>query len=275
MSRIWPSLPLVSLVTPSFNHAAYIRESIHSVLTQDYPCIEYIIVDGGSTDGTLQVLNQYGGRFPWTSGPDQGPYDAVNKGWSKSHGEYVGFLNSDDVLCLGAVSCMVAYLQEHTDTALVYGDYYRIDQAGRVLERLWAGKSDLETLLKYGNTIFTGAMLLRRSVLDSIGWMDINLKYAADYDFFIRVAHQHQIGCIHRPLAMFRVHTGSKSQNSKWKMWQEALDVSYKYSHKEYFTLHSRYWIDRLVHVLPQSFLWRPALVPIRKSLRRLWQLGS
>ena len=267
--------PLVSVVTPSLNHAAYIGQAIDSVLAQDYPNIEYTIIDGGSTDGTLAILKQYSGRITWISEPDQGLYDAMNKGWALSHGEFVGYLNSDDKLCPGAIGLMVNYLQEHPDTGLVYGDYYRIDEAGKVLERVWSGDSNLETLLRHGNTIFTGAMLLRRSLLEEVGWMDVRLKYAADYDFCARVARQHRIGHIHQPLAMFRIHTGSKSQNSRWEMWRETLDVSYKYSHRKHFSLYSRYFVDRIVHLLPQSFLWQPSLVMIRKNLRRLWKLGG
>lgn len=267
--------PLVSIITPSLNHATYIRESIQSVLIQDYPQVEYIVIDGGSTDGTLIILKEYEGNFAWTSEPDQGLYDAVNKGWARSTGEYVGYLNSDDILCKGALRRMVAHLQLYPDVALVYGDYQRIDHSGNILERVSAGKSDLTTLLHFGNTIFTGAMLLRRSILDEIGGFDINLKYAADYDFCIRVAQRYKIGYIDQPLAMFRMHADSKSQNSKWKMWQETFVISQKYCHKRHFSLYSRYCMDRLVHLLPQQLLWEPALVPLRKTLRRLWRLGG
>ncbi len=266
---------LVSIVTPSLNHAGYIKQAINSVLAQDYPYIEYTIVDGGSTDATLSILIQYTDQIKWISEPDQGLYDAVNKGWARSQGEYVGYLNSDDLLCPGALSLMVDYLEKHPDVAIVYGDYNRIDGNGKVLERVWAGKSDLATLLQHGNTIFTGTMLLRRSLLDKVGWLDISLKYAADYDFCVRVARQYNIGYIRQPLAMFRIHHDSKTQNSKWKMWQETFYVSYKYSHRKHISLYSRYYADRLFHLLPQSVLWQRALVPTRKILRRLWHLGS
>ena len=269
------SYPSVSIVTPSLNHAKYIREAINSILGQNYQNLEYIIMDGGSTDGTLEVLKEYSDRIIWTSEPDEGLYDAVNKGWLRSRGEFIGFVNSDDALGPDAICTMVNYLKNHTEVPLVYGDCYRIDQAGKVLERVFAGSSDLETLLRFGNTIFTGAMLLRRSLLEEIGWLNISLKYAADYDFCIRVAQRYRIGHIKQPLAMFRIHTGSKSQNSRWNMWEETLKVSYKYSRRRYLSLYSRYWIDRFVHLLPHSILWHSVFVPVRKKFRRLWRLGS
>ncbi len=266
---------LVSIITPSLNHAAYIEEAIQSILAQNYPNIEHIIIDGGSTDNTQAILKQYSDRITWTSESDKGLYDAVNKGWASSHGEYIGYLNSDDALCPDAISLMVDYLQKIPDVALVYGDYYRIDQTGKVLELVCAGDSSLETLLRCGNTIFSGAMLLRRPIIEEVGWLDAGLKYAADYDFCVRVARQHRIGYINQPLAMFRMHVGSKSQTSRWGMWREMLDVSYKYSQRRYLSLYSRYLVDRFVHLLPQSILWRSSLVPIRKRLRRLWKLGG
>lgn len=122
------------------------------------------------------VLGKYSDRLQWTSEPDLGLYYAVNKGWARSQGELLAYLNADDALCSGAIALMADYLQKHPDTALVYGDYYRIDGLGKVLEHVETGDSSLRTLLRRGNTIFTGAMLLRRSVLQEVGWLDAKFE---------------------------------------------------------------------------------------------------
>ena len=177
--------PLVTMVMPSYNHAPYLTAAIDSLLGQDYRPLEVIVVDGGSTDGTLDILRRYDGRLTWFSEPDQGMYDAVNKGWRMGRGEYLGYLNCDDLLCPGALRELAGHLTRYPDTGLVYGDYYRIDEAGAVLERFYSSPQTTSSLLRHGNSIFTGAMLLRRGVLESSGWLDATLKFSADYDFVI------------------------------------------------------------------------------------------
>ncbi|MEP7356176.1 MAG: glycosyltransferase family 2 protein [Anaerolineales bacterium] len=268
--------PLVTMVVPSYNHAQYLPAALDSLLAQDYQPLEVIVVDGGSTDGTLDILRGYDGRLKWVSEPDHGMYEAVNKGWRMGHGEYVGFLNSDDLLCPGALLELAGHLTRHPATGLVYGDYYRIDEAGAVLERFSASPQTTDSLLQNGNSIFTGAMLLRRELLATIGWLDETLKCSADYDFVIRASRQHRLDHLPLPLAKFRMHTHSKSQNSQQEMWREALAISAKYSGRRQWGLITRYWFDTFIRrAIPGRLLWSARLVPMRKLLRRLWQLGQ
>lgn len=123
--------PLVSIVTPSYNQGRYIEKTIRSVLNQDYPDLEYIVVDGGSTDHTLDILRKYEGRIRWVSERDGGQSEAVNKGFRMSRGEILGWLNSDDTYCPGAVRQAVTFLMEHPSVAMVYGDGYEIDEQGK------------------------------------------------------------------------------------------------------------------------------------------------
>ena len=269
------NFPIVSIITPSMNHAAFIEEAIQSIITQNYPKIEYIVMDGGSTDGTIDILKKYSDKLIWHSEVDQSLYDAVNKGWELSKGEYLGYLNCDDLLCPGAVTTLVQYLSDNRNIPFVYGDFYRIDQRGNIIETYKAREPDLNALLRNGNFIFSGSMLFRRSLLGEIGWMDLSYKYSADYDFCVRIAKKFPMAHISQPIAMFRMHSDSKSQNSKWKMWQETVDISYRHSGKHYFSLHSRYWLDRLLHFIPKSILWKRSLVSLRKILRTLWNLGN
>src|SRR5438309_5772154 len=126
-----PSLPLVSVVTPSLNQGAYIEETIRSVLDQDYPRIEHIVVDGGSTDGTLEILRRYP-HLTWVSEPDGGQADAVNKGFRLAEGEIFGWLNADDLYLPGTISAAVAVLRE-TGCGLVHGGWRQIDEEGKTI----------------------------------------------------------------------------------------------------------------------------------------------
>ncbi len=265
--------PLVSLVTPAFNSELYIEQTIQSVLGQSYPEVEHIVVDGGSRDGTLDILRKYKDRLVWISEPDQGMYDAVNKGWRLSRGKYLMYLNSDDLLCANALELLVGFLESHEEYSMVYGDYYRISQKGEIIERVHAGKATFEHLLHFGNTVFSGTMTLRRELLDQVGWMDAGLRDSADYEFCLRVASQHTIGYISRPLAMFRVHRSQLSQTS-WNQWREAISVSDRYGGGRYSPLYFRYLLVRLLHMLPSDLVENPRLIFLRKIVRNIWQIG-
>src|SRR5437899_1906048 len=123
--------PLVSIVTPSFNTARFIERTIESVLSQDYPRIEYIVMDGGSTDGTLDILQRYRGRLQYVSAPDGGAVDAINRGFARSGGSILAWLNADDEYLPGAVRQGVRALAEHPGAAVVYGDGAWVDEEGR------------------------------------------------------------------------------------------------------------------------------------------------
>src|SRR5260221_5302272 len=132
-SKPEPYSRLVSIVTPSYNQGKFIRETIESVLTQDYANIEYWVIDGGSTDETLGILQQYENdpRFHWISEPDKGQSDAINKGWSRCQGDVLAWLCSDDLYCPGAIRTQVDYLLSHPDVDAVYGDVLFVDVDNR------------------------------------------------------------------------------------------------------------------------------------------------
>ncbi|MFO0964057.1 MAG: glycosyltransferase family 2 protein [Gemmataceae bacterium] len=128
-----PDVPLVSIVTPSFNQGRFIRRTIDSVLSQDYPRIEYVVIDGGSTDETIDVLRSYGSRLEWVSEKDRGQSHAINKGLSRTKGAIVAYLNSDDTLAPGAVATAARHFQEHPDWDLIYGEGEYIDEEDKAL----------------------------------------------------------------------------------------------------------------------------------------------
>lgn len=136
-------LPLVSIITPSFNQAEFLEATIQSVLGQDYPRIEYSIVDGGSTDGSVDVIKAYEQRLAWwVSEKDQGQTDAINKGFARAKGEILAWINSDDTYNPGAVGSAVKYLMEHPEIALVYSDCNYINEKGEVIGKFPAAQTD-------------------------------------------------------------------------------------------------------------------------------------
>ena len=179
-------LPLVSIVTPSFNQGRFLRRTIDSVLAQDYPRIEYLVFDGGSRDDSVEILRSYGNRFFWRSGPDGGQSDAINQGFGLAKGDIFAWLNSDDVLLPGAVSSVVNRFRQHPDCDLLYGNAHFIDECDRVLGDYPTAPYDFDRLLE-SCCICQPAAFWRRSVLDRIGPLDDSLHYAMDYDYWMRL----------------------------------------------------------------------------------------
>ncbi len=142
-------LPLVSIVTPSLNQGKFLEETIQSVLSQEYPKLEYLIVDGGSTDNSLEIIRKYADQLAWwVSEPDQGQTDAINKGFSHAKGQVLAWLNSDDSYLPGAVSSAVTCLQAYPEAAMVYGDANLVDEDGQILGRFPSRQTDLAHLLR-------------------------------------------------------------------------------------------------------------------------------
>ena len=157
------SLPWVTLVTPSYNARPYLRAAIDSVLGQDYPHIEYLVMDGGSTDGTLELLTAFGDRVRWVSEPDAGQADAIARGFEQTSGTILGWLNADDVLKPGAVRAAVAALQTHPHAALVYGNADFIDAQGDTIGPCTVVEPySRHRLLHYGDYIVQPAALFTR-----------------------------------------------------------------------------------------------------------------
>ena len=204
--------PLVSIITPSLNQAAFIEAAIESVLAQDYPNIEYIVVDGGSTDGTLDILRRYGERVRWISEPDAGQSDAINKGVRLTQGEILAWMNADDQYAPQAVSRAVAELQAHSQAALVYGHAEFTDQAGRVIAPcVRVEPFDLYRLLHSLDYIVQPTTFFRRDAFLAVGGLDSSLRYCLDYDLWIKLALRYQVRYLPELLARVRVYPATKT----------------------------------------------------------------
>ena len=170
---VLPTRPLVSILIPSYNQGAYIRDTLESCLAQEYRPIEIIVVDGASKDDTVKVLESYAGRpeIRWTSEPDRGVVDAVNKGFARVRGDIVGIQSSDDCYLPGAIRAAVEAFQRHPGVCLVYGDSVKVDASGRELERYTSGPFSIENFLSKRTVVLQpSAFFLRQSFSDAGGW---------------------------------------------------------------------------------------------------------
>jgi glycosyltransferase involved in cell wall biosynthesis len=219
-----PQTPLLSIVTPSYNMASYIEEAIQSVLSQDYPRVEYIVMDGGSTDGTLEILERYKGRLRCTSTPDKGAADAINRGFRMSSGSICAWLSADDTYLPGALSAAVATLQAQPSAGVLYGDGYWVDSAGRVFRPCPTCPSAIEALSREC-LICQPACFMWRSVLEQVGMLDERLRCAFDYDLWIRLSRRTRFAYLPYYLANVRIHSGSKTLAQRRRVLEECMGV--------------------------------------------------
>jgi glycosyltransferase involved in cell wall biosynthesis len=234
--------PLVSIVTPSFNQAAFLEETLRSVLEQDYEPIEYVVVDGGSTDGSVEIVRRYEDRLAWwTSEPDRGQAHAINKGFARSNGEYLGWLNSDDTLLPGAISRLVAALERDPGLALVYGDAVWLDESSRELGPLRAREWGLRAMSRSGSAhLLQPASLWRRETWERVGPLDESLHYVFDTAFFLRMAAMGRARHLPEPLAGYRLHPASKTYSEPLPKIEEYLRLADEVFAEEPLRRHSR-----------------------------------
>ena len=215
--------PLVSIVTPSLNMGGFIEETIRSVVEQDYPRIEYVVMDGGSTDRTLEILERYDGRVRYASGPDGGQADAVNRGFAGTSGELFAFLNADDTYLPGAVAAVVQAFAEHPDAAVVYGEAWYVDEGGGRIAPYPVESFDAGNLQRRC-FICQPAAFFRREAFEAT-MLNSRLRFALDYDLWIRMAGRYPAVKIDRPLATLRVHDQAKTMKETGPAMLETLSV--------------------------------------------------
>lgn len=253
------SLPLVSIITPSFNQARYIEATIQSVLGQDYPRIEYIIVDGASTDGTVEVIKKYEGKgertsplqnrtiSSWVSEPDKGQTDAINKGFARAQGDILAWINSDDTYELGAVSAAVEFLLEHPNVGLVYGDCNFINESGGVIGKFNSAQTDLHLLRQGYVHIPQQTAFFRAGLWRQVGPLDPSFYFAMDYDLWTRIAARSQIQYVPQTWANFRLHTSGKTIVADDRCWPEMIRVHYRDGGSFFSTIVAKYYLRKLI----------------------------
>jgi glycosyltransferase involved in cell wall biosynthesis len=258
---------LVSIVTPSYNQARFIEETIRSVLEQDYPHIEYIVVDGGSTDGSVDIIRRYADRLAWwVSERDQGQTDAINKGFAQASGEVLAWLNSDDTYLPGAISEVVAFLRDHPEVGMVYGDANLVDENGQVLGRFPARQTDYRQLRRGSVHIPQQASFFRAELWRRVGPLDPTFYFAMDYDLWVRLAKITPLRYHSRLWANFRLHGQGKTLAGDDRCYPEMLRVHFREGGSRFS------WLVLKAKARPLVYSWLP--LRIRLWLRQAFPFG-
>jgi len=229
--------PRVSVITPSYNQVRYIGRTIQSVLDQTGEFdLEYRVVDGGSTDGTLDLLASFGNRIAWTSERDNGQVDAINKGLKVATGDIVGWLNSDDLLLPGAFARIVAAFEANPGVEWVHGRCEIIDEQGRPVRRWvslykhWMARHHSLDRLLGDNYVSQMATFWRRSVHAEIGYLDPGLPLAFDYEFWVRLAKRGAPAYVPEQVACFRWYDTSKSGANYVEQFRENTEIAVRHA---------------------------------------------
>lgn len=217
--------PLVSIVTPSYNQAQYLEQTIRSIIEQDYPCIEYIVIDGASTDNSIGIIKQYENHLAyWISEKDNGQAEAINKGLAHTSGEILAWLNSDDYYFPDTISTIVKTFEENPDVVMVYGDMLAVDEHGETINILKYRQLSLEELLCF-QIIGQPSVFFRREVYETIGGLDISFHFLLDHQYWIRIAQQGRILHIPQAWAAARYHAEAKNRARAAEFGREAFRI--------------------------------------------------
>lgn len=254
-----PEKPLISIVTPSYNQAFFLEEAIYSVLSQNYANLEYIIIDGGSTDGSQEIIQKYNNQLTdWVSEPDLGQTDAINKGFARAHGDIFAWLNSDDRYQPGAFGEAVAFLKDNPQVGMVYGDANLIDETGNVLAKFPAAQTDYRRLRRGYVHIPQQSAFFRADLWRKVGPLDPSFYFAMDYDLWVRLAKCAPLVYHPRLWADFRLHGSGKTSISDDRCWPEMLRVHFREGGSHFS------WLYVMSKVRPWLYGWLPLSLRVR-----------
>lgn len=241
--------PLVSIVTPSYNQARYLQATMDSVLGQSYPNIEYIVIDGGSTDESPAMIAARGAQLAyWVSEPDKGQTNAINKGFARANGEILAWLNSDDTYQPQAVAEAVAYLLAHPEAGLVYGEANFIDEHGNVIGRFPAAQTDHPRLRRAYVHIPQQASFWRAELYHQVGPLDESLYFAMDYDLWLKLTAVSQAHFLPgRVWANFRLHGDSKTIAEDDRCWMEMVQIHHRNGGRRLSIITIKYILRKLL----------------------------
>jgi len=235
----------ISIITPSFNQGHFIKETIDSVLSQDYPNFEYIIMDGASSDETVKILKSYApkgkkGKISWVSQKDNGQTDAINMGLKKATGDIVMYLNSDDVMLPNTLKIVAGYFTSHNDAMWLTGGYLIVDEKGNKIQsfislyKTLLRKIPFFTTLTIANFIIQPSTFWRRSLINEIGFFDKSLHYCMDFDYWMRIIRKYKLHVLPNHFSFFRIHGSSKGGLLFKKQFREEHKVVLKYSQNKF-----------------------------------------
>jgi GT2 family glycosyltransferase len=227
--------PLVSIVIPSYNQAAFLERTIKSALGQDYPYLEYILVDGASTDNSVEIIKKYGDQLAWwVSEKDNGQGEAINKGMAHAKGEIVAWLNSDDCYLPAAISAAVEAFEANPDAVMVYGNMIAIDENEFVTNTFKYCPLSLEDLLCF-QIIGQPAVFMRREVFEQVNGLDLNFHFLLDHHLWIKIAAQGRIVHVPHTWSAARYHSEAKNRAQASKFGREAFQMLDWAASDEYF----------------------------------------
>ena len=220
-----PPTPLVSIVTPSFNQAVFLEQTLRSVLEQDHPRVEYLVVDGASSDESVDLIKKHADKLSWwVSEKDSGQGEAINKGLARATGEIVAWLNSDDYYLPGAISSVVKIFKENPDILLIYGDMLAVDENGQTTNLLKYQQLSLQDLLCF-QIIGQPAVFFRREAYQAVGGLDTTFHFLLDHHFWIRIAQQGKILHVPQTWAAARYHAQAKNRSKAAEFGREAFRI--------------------------------------------------
>lgn len=254
----------LSIITPSYNQAMYLPQTIASVLGQNYPNLEYFVIDGGSTDGTIEILQRYNfTQLRWWSEADNGQAEAINKGFKWATGEIIGWLNSDDVYLPQTFARVSDFFEQNAHVGAVYGDYHLIDAHGRLLLRKQEIPFDYNILLYGLDYISQPTVFFRREILAQCGYLDETLHYGLDWEYWLRLA-QHGVIFAHLPhdLAATRWHGAAKTLLAPPAMYAEHTAIQQRYWAKYRF---KSAWLQRFYAASLNKYY------RLKRQLLKLW----
>lgn len=255
-------LPSITVVTPSFNQAHFLERTIQSVLSQDYPRLEYLVMDGGSTDGSVEIIKRYADRIDyWQSKPDGGQTAAVNAGWRRGHGEVLCFLNSDDYYLPGALRYVGEFMQAHPEIWVAYGSGDAVDEEGRHLYYTgWPFSRRMMILSQ--NCVPQASSFVRRDAIEAVGYMNESLHYTMDLELFLRIADHQLPRFLSRTLSGATVHRDAKTVRDRDHMARERYLVRRRFARPAELPLVLLQPLaSRLYHAMPSS---------VRRAVNRL-----
>jgi len=228
------SYPKISIITPSYNQAQFLERTILSVLNQNYPNLEYIIIDGGSTDGSVEVIKKYEKYLAyWVSEKDKGQTDAINKGFQKSTGETLAWLNSDDTYLPETFYKVVKNFEQNPQADLIFGNIYFIDESDKRIGELRFTEFDFDTLIYEGGNLHQTGTFWKKEIYERVGGLNSDYKFCMDYDFFCRIAKIGKLYYIKDYFANFRMNSNAKSSTINYLGRKEHKEIMERYISKD------------------------------------------